>query len=68
MQASEVKMKSQQKIYNDLYRIFTKNTSKLTALANNINEEIVNSCKNPYMKNLKNSSSINTIKFSAIPC
>ena len=36
MQASEVKTKSQQKIYNDLYRIFTKNTSKLTSLANSI--------------------------------
>lgn len=68
MQASEVKMKSQQKIYKDLYHIFTKNTSKLTTLANNIGEEIVNSGKNPNMKNLKNSSSNNTIKFSAIPC
>lgn len=66
MQASEVKMKSQQKIYNDLYRIFTKNTSKLTALANSISEEIVNSGKNPNMKDLRNSSSISTIKFSAI--
>jgi hypothetical protein len=43
MQANEEKMKSQYKIYTDLYRIFSKNASKLATLANSINEEVLSS-------------------------